>query len=70
MIDSLQDWRAKNQEAPFKEWDGDTKKEFNVSLFFVLLYMLHFTLYLIHSTNVSPQFIIEMAQRIPRSGII
>lgn len=29
MIDSLQDWRAKNQEAPFKEWDGDTKKEFN-----------------------------------------
>ncbi len=36
MIDSLQDWRAKNQEVPFKEWDADTKKNFDVSFLFIL----------------------------------
>jgi len=30
MIDSLQDWRAKNQEAPYKDWDSDAKDKFNV----------------------------------------
>ena len=31
MVESLQDWRAKNQEQPFAEWDEETKAEFNVS---------------------------------------
>jgi hypothetical protein len=29
MIDSLQDWRAKNQEAPYKDWDSGAKDKFN-----------------------------------------
>mmetsp|Transcript_20590 Transcript_20590/g.30372 ORF Transcript_20590/g.30372 Transcript_20590/m.30372 type:complete len:649 (-) Transcript_20590:47-1993(-) len=29
MIDSLQDWRAKNEETPFESWDLSTKEEFN-----------------------------------------
>jgi hypothetical protein len=31
MIDSLQEWRAKNQEIPFDQWDSATKETFNVS---------------------------------------
>lgn len=29
MIDSLQDWRAMNQEAPYKDWDSGEKDKFN-----------------------------------------
>jgi hypothetical protein len=31
MIDSLQEWRAKNQEVPFDQWDSPTKESFHVS---------------------------------------
>jgi hypothetical protein len=33
MIESLQDWRARNQDKPFAAWDNDTKAEFNVSAY-------------------------------------
>lgn len=29
MVDSLQDWRAKNEETPYESWDLSTKEEFN-----------------------------------------
>lgn len=31
MVDNLQEWRAKNYEKPFEEWDEKTKTDFNVS---------------------------------------
>ena len=31
LTDELQEWRAKNAEKLYAEWDGDDKKEFNVS---------------------------------------
>ena len=37
MMDSLQDWRAKNEETPFKDWDEDAKEEFNVSQLLVCI---------------------------------
>eukprot|EP00557_Chaetoceros_sp_GSL56_P004804 CAMPEP_0176490124 /NCGR_PEP_ID=MMETSP0200_2-20121128/7695_1 /TAXON_ID=947934 /ORGANISM="Chaetoceros sp., Strain GSL56" /LENGTH=660 /DNA_ID=CAMNT_0017887393 /DNA_START=14 /DNA_END=1996 /DNA_ORIENTATION=- len=32
MIDSLQDWRAKNQELPYDQWENSTKESFNIWL--------------------------------------
>ena len=34
MVDTLQDWRAKNIEKPFDEWDDIVKDQFNVSMIF------------------------------------
>lgn len=31
MVQSLQEWRAKNDEKPFEQWDKSVKEEFNVS---------------------------------------
>ena len=43
MIDSLQDWRAKNQEKPFADWDADTKEKFNVSACYLVVVLTDIT---------------------------
>jgi hypothetical protein len=42
LIDSLQDWRAKNQETPFNEWDANTKKDFDVSFLCICCFYFYF----------------------------
>ena len=41
MIETLQDWRARNQEKPFAAWDEDTKTEFNVSSYFSINFVMN-----------------------------
>lgn len=36
MVDSLQEWRQKNMEKPFEQWDDGPKKDFNVSDIFLI----------------------------------
>ena len=33
VMDTLQDWRAKNEETPYDEWDDAAKEQFNVSFY-------------------------------------
>jgi hypothetical protein len=65
MIDSLQDWRAMNQEAPYKDWDSGEKDKFNVR-FLIPVFILSIQssrLYFLTSFNLSFHFL-EMARRL------
>ena len=45
MVDALQEWRQKNVEAPYAQWDDGDKAEFDVSRHFVGLTLFHVMLY-------------------------
>jgi hypothetical protein len=40
LVDQLQEWRLKNLETPYREWDADTRKNFNVGIFAVFVGIL------------------------------
>jgi hypothetical protein len=57
IMDQLQEWRAKNQQISYHDWDSETKKNFHVSLCLVSTFAIILCYALINLCSMCPSHI-------------